>query len=114
MKRLCALMFLVAIAVSIPLSHDVSAAKEEQVNICHATGVISDGGSAQEGGNCVNIGGVFDGEGVPEGDNCGIVISINPNAASVHCAHGDRGTGLEPGPGACRLDLNDVGEVCAE
>ena len=109
MKRLFVLMFVVAIAISIPLFHDVFAAKKENVNICHATGVIADGLLAEEGGNCINFLGIP----IPEGDICGVRISVNGNAARAHCAHGDRGTNAVSF-GACRLDRPDIGGVCLD
>ena len=105
MKRLFVLMFVIALAAAIPMSHDVFAAKAEAVTICHGIGIISNGGLDGAEPNCVTR---F-GDTVPEGRQCGIIIEVNGNAAGGHCGHGDRGV-VDTTPGRC---TPSVREPCA-
>jgi hypothetical protein len=71
MKRFTRLLPLAAVAglASIPLTHQLEAAKEEKVLICHLSEEVD-----EETGEEVTV---------------GKVISINGNALEAHLAHGD-------------------------
>ena len=104
MRRLFLMIFVLALAASGPLSSDLLAAKKDKVLVCHAIGIISNGGLDGAEPNCVNrFGGT-----VPLGHQCGFVKEVSPNSLGGHCGHGDRGVYPEPGlafPGRCSIDF---------
>ena len=76
MKRLIVLLCVVAFVVALPMSHVAAKGKPAKVDICHLT---------PNYGTSVPF--VFFGNDVVA--NYGHIISVSPNAADAHYAHGD-------------------------